>query len=113
MRGVEVSELGRRVTEDGLLAVGRPVVVLYSGGCDSTCLLDLAITVAGVDAVTALHVNYGLRAAADQDERHCRRTAGELGVELIVHRPAPGSRPSGNLQAWARAERYAAADRLA
>ncbi len=111
MRGV--SELARRVTEAGLLAVGRPVVVLYSGGRDSTCLLDVAVTVAGPDAVTALHVNYGLRAEADQDERHCRGTAGELGVELIVHRPGTGSPPTGNLQGWARAERYAAADRQA
>ncbi len=88
------------------------MVVLYSGGRDSTCLLDLAVTVAGRELVTALHVNYGLRAAADQDERHCRLTAGELGVQLAVHRPASAPR-SGNLQAWARAQRYTAADRLA
>ncbi len=89
------------------------MVVLYSGGRDSTCLLDLAVAVAGPDAVTALHVNYGLRTAADQDERHCRQTAGELGVELSVHRPAASAPQTGNLQAWARAERYAAADRVA
>ena len=63
-----MSDLERRVQADGLLAAGRRVVVLYSGGCDSTCLLDLAVTVAGRDLVTALHVNYGLRAAADQDD---------------------------------------------
>jgi tRNA(Ile)-lysidine synthase len=108
-----MSELERRVRADGLLAAGRPVVVLYSGGCDSTCLLDLAVAVAGPDAVRALHVNYGLRAAADQDERHCRLTARDLGIELSVHRPAAPSPPTGNVQAWARDERYAAADRLA
>ena len=47
--------------EDGLLAPGRPVLVLLSGGRDSTCLLDLAVRVAGASAVTALHVNYGMR----------------------------------------------------
>jgi tRNA(Ile)-lysidine synthase len=108
-----VSELERCIRSDGLLAKGRPVVVLYSGGRDSTCLLDLAVTVVGRELVTALHVNYGLRTAADQDERQCRLTAGELGVELAVHRPSASAPPTGNLQAWARAERYAAADRLA
>jgi tRNA(Ile)-lysidine synthase len=108
---LDVNELERRVRADGLLVEGQPVIVLYSGGRDSTCLLDLAVMVAGPDTVTALHVNYGLRAAADADERHCRQTAGELGIELGVHRPAAPA--TGNLQAWARAERYAAADRLA
>jgi tRNA(Ile)-lysidine synthase len=108
-----VSDLERRVRADGLLAAGRNVVVLYSGGRDSTCLLELAVSVAGPDAVTPLHVNYGLRAAADQDERHCRRTAAELGIELSVHHPAAPAPPTGNVQAWARVERYAAADRLA
>jgi tRNA(Ile)-lysidine synthase len=108
-----VSELERRVRSDGLLARGRNVVVLYSGGRDSTCLLDLAVAIAGTDAVTALHVNYGLRTAADQDERHCRLTAGGLGIELSVFRPVAPAPPTGNVQAWARAERYAAADRLA
>ena len=108
-----MSDLERRVRADGLLVADRDVVVLYSGGRDSTCLLDLAVAVAGPEVVTALHVNYGLRPAADQDERHCRRTAGDLGVALSVHRPAAPAPPTGNVQAWARAERYAAADRLA
>jgi tRNA(Ile)-lysidine synthase len=86
--------------------------VLYSGGRDSTCLLDLAVTVAGAAAVRALHVNYGLRTTADQDEQHCRHTAGALGIELDVYRPVASGPPTGNVQAWARAERYAAADRL-
>ena len=40
-------------------------VVLLSGGRDSTCLLDLAVTDRGPPTrSTALHVNYGLREAA-------------------------------------------------
>ena len=100
-----------RVREDGLLAPGRPVLVLLSGGRDSTCLLDLAVRVAGSSAVTALHVNYGIRASADEDERHCHEVCASIGVRLEVHRPA---RPaSGNLQAWARDERYRAAAEIA
>jgi tRNA(Ile)-lysidine synthase len=99
------------VKADGLLGAGRPVLVLYSGGRDSTCLLDLAFRVAGRDAVGALHVNYGLRETADADERHCAETCESLGIALEVHRPR---RPeTGNLQAWAREVRYAAARQLA
>jgi tRNA(Ile)-lysidine synthase len=86
-------------------------VVLYSGGRDSTCLLELATRVAGPDCVSALHVNYGLREASDADEVSCAELCARLGVELTVRRPR---RPqSGNLQAWARDERYGAAAQLA
>jgi tRNA(Ile)-lysidine synthase len=104
-------ELAERVRADGLLAHGQPVVVLLSGGRDSTCLLDLAVRIGGPAAVTALHVNYALRDSADADERHCGELCTSLGVPLEVRRPR---RPrSGNLQAWARAERYRAAAELA
>jgi len=107
-----MTELLQRVRDEGLLAVSRPAVVMYSGGRDSTCLLDLAVRIAGAEAVTAVHVNYGLRAAADADERHCAEFCERLGVQLDVRRPV---RPSGggNLQAWARDERYRAATELA
>jgi tRNA(Ile)-lysidine synthase len=109
-----VTELEARVREDGLLVAGRPVVVMYSGGRDSTCLLDLAVRIAGPAAVCALHVNYGLRHAAAPDEHHCRQQCERLQVDLEVHRPLrPAARPAGNLQAWARAERYDAAAALA
>ena len=95
----------------GLLVAGRPVVVMFSGGRDSTCLLDLAVRISGPRAVAGLHVNYGLRDAADGDERHCADACAALGVALEVLRPR---RPeTGNLQAWARDERYRAAAALA
>ncbi|MDQ6731402.1 MAG: tRNA lysidine(34) synthetase TilS [Actinomycetota bacterium] len=107
------------VRDAGLLAHGRPVVVMFSGGRDSTCLLDLAVQIAGVPAVSAVHANYGLRGGADADERHCAEVCEVLGVQLDVCRPvrpdgAPTAKPLvGNLQAWARAERYRAAAELA
>jgi tRNA(Ile)-lysidine synthase len=115
------------VIDEALLTAGQPVVVMFSGGRDSTCLLDLAVRIAGAAAVTAVHVNYGLRAAADADERHCAELCEQLGVQLDVRRPArsaepdgetaeptpPGAPVSGNLQAWAREERYRAAADLA
>jgi tRNA(Ile)-lysidine synthase len=96
-----------RVRATGLLAAGTPVTVLLSGGRDSVCLLDLAVRLAGRDAVAALHVDYGLRDSAAEDEAHCAELCARLGVPLEVRHP---HRPeSGNLQAWARDERYAAA----
>lgn len=99
------------VRETGLLAADRPVLVMLSGGRDSVCLLDLAVRIAGADIVRALHVNYGLRDAAHADERHCVRLCERLGVELEVRRPRRPER--GNVQAWARDVRYAAAAELA
>lgn len=108
-----MSELIDQVRAGGLLQAGRPVVVMYSGGRDSTCLLDLAVRIAGPPAVSALHVNYGLRAGADSDERHCAEVCERLGVQLDVRRPVRPADGAGNLQAWARDERYRAAGDLA
>jgi tRNA(Ile)-lysidine synthase len=85
---------------------------MLSGGRDSVCLLDLAVRLLGAEAVTALHVNYGLRDDSDEDEGHCRSLCERLGVRLEVERPRRPEGP-GNLQAWARDTRYAAAARLA
>jgi tRNA(Ile)-lysidine synthase len=109
-----MTDLEPRVRGDGLLLAGRPVVVLYSGGRDSTCLLDLAVRIAGAEAVTALHVNYGLREAAGDDERQCRSLCERLEVPLQVHRPSrAGGSKIGNLQAWAREQRYGVASAVA
>jgi tRNA(Ile)-lysidine synthase len=101
-----------RVRAGGLLAPGRRMVVLLSGGRDSVCLLDLAAEICGAGAVHALHVNYGLRDDADADQDHCAELCERLGIGLDVER---AERPagSGNLQAWARDVRYGVGARLA
>jgi tRNA(Ile)-lysidine synthase len=96
-----------RVRASGLLAPGSPVTVLLSGGRDSVCLLDLALRLAGRDAVAALHVDYGLRDSAAADEAHCAELCARLKVPLEVRHPQQPD--AGNLQAWARDQRYAAA----
>jgi tRNA(Ile)-lysidine synthase len=87
-------------------------VVLYSGGRDSTCLLDCARQIAGTEATTALHVNYHLREDAEGDEQHCRESCARLGLalEVVQAQPGPGD---GNTQAWARALRYERGAQLA
>jgi tRNA(Ile)-lysidine synthase len=94
----------------GLLRADRRVVVLLSGGRDSSCLLDLAVRIAGPGNVRALHVNYGLRDDAPGDEQHCVALCEQLGVGLEIRRPRRPER--GNVQAWARDVRYEAAASL-
>ncbi len=100
------------VREGGLLPLGSQLVAMLSGGRDSVCLVDLAVRLLGAEEVTVLHVNYGLRDDSDADEEHCRALCERVGLRLEVERPRRPEGP-GNLQAWARDTRYAAAARLA
>jgi tRNA(Ile)-lysidine synthase len=96
--------------ESGLIAEGKPLLVLLSGGGDSVGLLDIAVRLGA--RVSALHVNYGLREGADQDEAFCRELCARREVALSVERASLGE-DAGNLQERARDARYALADRLA
>jgi tRNA(Ile)-lysidine synthase len=109
---MDADALLQQVVGDGLIAPPRPLVAMLSGGRDSVCMLDVAVRARGAEAVAAVHVNYGLRDDSDADERHCEALCAELGVELATERPRRPEGP-GNLQAWARDTRYAAAARLA
>lgn len=99
------------VRKGGMLPDGTRLVAMLSGGRDSVCLLDLAARLLGTGEVTALHVNYGLRDDSDADEEHCAGLCERLGVRLEIERPLRPEGP-GNLQAWARDTRYAAAAAL-
>jgi tRNA(Ile)-lysidine synthase len=109
---MESDAMAQAVREGGLLDPDTQAVAMLSGGRDSVCLLDLSVRLLGADAVTALHVNYGLRDDSDGDEEHCARLCKRLGVALEIERPRRPEGP-GNLQAWARDTRYSAAARLA
>jgi tRNA(Ile)-lysidine synthase len=94
--------------DSGLLPAGRPVLVLLSGGGDSVCLLDVARRLEA--RVSALHVNYGLRSGADEDEAFVRELCSHVEVPLNVERVSLGE--GGNLQERAREARYALAEGL-
>ena len=95
----------------GLVTAGEPLLVMLSGGADSTCLLDAAVKLGA--RVSALHVNYGLRGEqSEADEAWCRELCSRLDVPLHVERVELDAE-GGNLQARARDARYAAAERLA
>jgi tRNA(Ile)-lysidine synthase len=108
-----VAEVRERVRAGGLLPPGVPVVAMLSGGRDSVCLLDVAVALCGAERVRALHVNYGLRAESDEDERYCRELCARLGARIEVVRASRGEDVTGNLHAWARELRYTAAGELA
>jgi len=84
--------------------------VAFSGGVDSTVLLDAAVRVLGgraAERVAAVHVNHGLHRAADAWEEHCRAAAALRGIRIEVRRVSvPGGR--GGLEAAARAARLCA-----
>jgi tRNA(Ile)-lysidine synthase len=108
-----VEELREQVRRGGLLTRDRAVVSMLSGGRDSVCLLDVAVSLCGAERVRALHVNYGLRPESDGDESHCRELCERLGVDLIVARSSRRTDAIGNFHAWARDFRYRAARELA
>lgn len=100
-----------RVQGTGLVAAGEPLVVMLSGGRDSVCLLHVAVTLGA--AVTALHVDYGLRGVeSDADRELCVELCGSLGVPIEVRRAVREADAVGNFHAWARQVRYAAAAQL-
>ena len=88
-----------------MIEPGKPLLVLLSGGADSVCLLHLAQS-HGAD-VSVLHVNYGLRPSADEDEAFCRSLFPDVTVERVT---LP---EKGNLQALARDARYRLAEQHA
>src|SRR4051812_30568181 len=94
----------RAASRGGLIRRGEPLLVMLSGGADSVCLLHVAQAL-GAD-VSALHVNYGLRESAEEDEQFCR----ELFPGVIVERVSLGK---GNVQDLARQARYRLAEQHA
>src|SRR5215208_2356567 len=89
----------------GLVRAGEPLLVMVSGGPDSVCLLDVAATL-GAD-VSVLHVNYGLRDGADEDEQLVRDLCLRYGVVLYTERvELAAAAGEGNVQAEARDRRY-------
>jgi tRNA(Ile)-lysidine synthase len=103
-----VEQLREEVRRGGLLDGPEPLLAMLSGGRDSTCLLDVLVALRGAAAVSALHVNYGLRDAAREDEQRCGELCEQLGVALEVVRVERSVPAAGNLQAWARERRYEA-----
>jgi tRNA(Ile)-lysidine synthase len=87
-----------------------PLIIAYSGGLDSSVLLD-AIAVCNPDKplrLAAVHFHHGLSPNADDWATHCRDTCAAYSIPLDVaylHVPADSGY---GIEAAARRERYAA-----
>lgn len=110
MSGAARASLADAVRSSGLVEASSPGVALCSGGADSAALAAGLVGVCSPERVVALHLNYGLRPDSDADEGACAELCELLGIELVVECPFPGG--EGNVQAWAREQRYAAAERV-
>ncbi|MEM8664208.1 MAG: tRNA lysidine(34) synthetase TilS [Pseudomonadota bacterium] len=87
----------------GALENGR-IGLAVSGGGDSTALAVLFREHAPSTATMLLTVNHGLRPEATEEEAAVQRLAHRLGFGFAA--ATAEGRPEGNLQAWARSERY-------
>ena len=81
----------------------EPIAVAVSGGVDSVCLL-VWLAKCGLN-ITALHVNHGLRTAADTESKYVADLCKSLGVPCHVFYWT-GDKPASGLEAAARTARY-------
>lgn len=81
------------------------IVIGYSGGLDSSVLLDLICHYFPPNQVTALHVNHHLMSACDQWQTFCYQQTQYYGCywHTATLRPPTEYR---NLEKWARDQRY-------
>ncbi len=89
------------------------LLVAFSGGRDSTVLLDVLARLRPPAQLVAWHVHHGLQPAADRWLAGCEREAARHGVRFGHTRLAAAPASGVNLEAWARDARYAALWRAA
>lgn len=87
-----------------------PLVVGFSGGLDSSVLLDGLVRLGlGPTELFPVHVHHGLAPEADAWARHCTDMAAARGLELTVEHA--DLEPGANLEARARDARYRCLER--
>lgn len=98
-----------------VIAASQPppdsVVVMFSGGLDSSSLLHCAARALNLP-VMALHVNHGIHQQADDWAKWCQQRAQSLGIECVTTQVLVQPQPRTSLEAQAREARYAALHKL-
>ena len=79
-----IEEFKANLAKSQLIPPGASVLVGYSGGPDSTCLLHL-LHLAGIDCVAA-HLHHGMRAEADDELAKCTQFAESLEIPFVSGR---------------------------
>ena len=112
-----LEKMRRHLESTGLIPEGARVLVAYSGGADSTCLLHL-LSQLGIDVVAA-HLHHGQRPEGDKEMKLCETFADSIGVPFVGGRadvPAIAAERKVGLEEAGREARYTflaqAADRL-
>ncbi|MEZ5739297.1 MAG: ATP-binding protein [Burkholderiaceae bacterium] len=81
------------------------LVVAFSGGLDSTVLLDVSRGLRSPETLVCCHVHHGLQPQADAWARHCLSRSAAYGIRCEVRRlDVPARFPDG-VEAWAGAAR--------
>jgi tRNA(Ile)-lysidine synthase len=88
------------------------IAIAFSGGLDSSVLLDATVRVAGVERCIALHVNHGLSPNAGRWLMHCERTARALGAGFDAERVDLRRASGVSIEAAAREARYGVLDAM-
>lgn len=116
MTGDVYERMKQTIAEHALVGEGDALLLMVSGGSDSTALARLAARLRDegwLGALDMLHVNHKLRGHdADEDARFVARLADELGIPLFsceVDVAGEAARSGENVEAVARRERYNAA----
>ncbi len=86
------------------------VAIAFSGGLDSSVLLDAAVRVMGASRCVALHVHHGLSPNADRWLAHCEAAAHTLGARFEAQRVRVARDGGESVEAAAREARYRALD---
>jgi tRNA(Ile)-lysidine synthase len=88
------------------------IAIAYSGGLDSTVLLDAAVRVAGAARCLAFHIHHGLSPNADRWLAHGEEQAAALGVSFAARHVEVRRDAGAGVEAAAREARYRALDAL-
>lgn len=94
------------------LPANARIAVAFSGGVDSSVLLDATVRVAGASRCVALHVHHGLSAHADEWLAHCDAFARDRAVEFAAQRVDVSREQGASVEAAARDARYRALDAM-
>ena len=105
-----VKKIENTIKKYDMMSYEESVAVAFSGGADSTALLDILYKKGY--RVSAIHVNHMIRGSeADADEEFCRRFCEKRNIPFFCHRidvPAEAKKSGEGLEEVARRLRYAA-----